>query len=166
MTEPKPAVAFYSAESYRSEESLGWLTKRLIQSIVLHADKELANHDLTHAQWSPMLRLKLNGPRSTLQLGRELDMDGGALTRLLGRLEDKGLVKRERSSEDRRVVVVSLSEEGERLTAKVPAVLSEVFNAHLSGFSREEWHTLIQLLQRLVANGEALRESLQEGEQA
>jgi len=150
-------VNFYSADTYRVDESLGWLVKHLMQSIVYQADRRLGPHDLTHAQWGPLLRLRFMGPSSSAALGRELDMDAGALTRLLDRLEAKRLIQRERSSEDRRVVIVSLSEEGARLTAKVPAILSEVFNAHLAGFSHEEWRTLIQLLQRAVATGDALR---------
>ncbi len=155
-------AAFYSADTYRSQDSIGWLMHRIKQSIVHQADKRLCRHGLTHAQWAPMLRLRLHGPSSTLQLGKDLDMDAGALSRLLDRLEAKGLVLRERSSTDRRVVHVSLSEDGQRMTAELPAVLSEVFNAHLSGFTEAEWHTLIELLQRLVANGDALREASKE----
>ncbi|MDL5033401.1 MarR family transcriptional regulator [Pelomonas sp. APW6] len=159
---PLPPASFYSADTYRSQDSIGWLMHRIKQSIVHLADKRLCQHDLTHAQWAPMLRLRLHGPSSTLQLSKDLDVDAGALSRLLDRLEAKGLVVRERSSTDRRVVQVSLSEEGQRVTAELPAVLSEVFNAHLAGFTEAEWRTLIELLQRLVANGEALRESSKE----
>jgi len=41
----------------------------------------------------------------------------------------------------------------------VPAVLSAVLNAHLAGFSKAEWETLIDLLRRVVANGETLRDA-------
>lgn len=160
------AASFYSADTYKPEESLGWLVKRLMQSIVSQADRRLGPHDLTHAQWGPMLRLRFTGPSSSAALGRELDMDAGALTRLLDRLEAKGLIQRERSSEDRRIVIVSLSEEGLRLTAEVPAILAEVLNAHLAGFSHAEWRTLIQLLQRAVATGDALRAASKEEDQA
>ncbi|MDT8998697.1 MarR family transcriptional regulator [Paucibacter sp. APW11] len=154
---PQPAT-FYRADSYRTEESIGWLLKRIKQSIVRMADERLDALDLTHAQWGPMLRLRLSGASTTAALGRDLDIDAGALTRLLDRLEAKGLVQRERSSSDRRVVMVSLTEEGARATASLPSVLSEIFNAHLAGFTEAEWRTLIGLLQRIVANGEALRE--------
>jgi DNA-binding MarR family transcriptional regulator len=70
-----------------------------------------------------------------------------------------GLVRRERSSEDRRVVLIHLTEEGERITSGLTAVLADIFNAHLHGFSREEWQLLLQLLRRFIANGEALRQA-------
>lgn len=148
---------FYTPGNYDRTESLGWLLRRLKQSIVSAADVHLGEHGLTHAQWGPMLTLRLCGTSSVAHLVRELDTDAGAMTRLLDRLEAKGLCKRDRSAEDRRVVMVSLSEEGLRVTAEVTAVLSDVFNAHLDGFSEDEWRLLIKMLQRLLANGEALQ---------
>ena len=37
-------------------------------------------------------------------------------------------------------------------------MLAEVLNAHLAGFSHDEWQQLVHLLQRVVANGDALRD--------
>lgn len=153
---PKP-VKFYSAQTYRRDESLGWLIKRITGSVVCMADRHMGPLGLTHAQWAPLLHLRLQGPCPVATLSTELNIDPGALTRLLDRLEAKELVRRERSSEDRRVVIVSLTEQGQGATAEVPAVLSDIFNQLLSGFTREEWRSLVSMLQRLAANGDALR---------
>jgi len=151
---------FYRAEDYQRDESVGWLLTRAKQSIVAACDERLSSHDLTHSQWVPLLKLShCDKPSPVATLVRELEIDAGAVTRLLDRLEAKGLVRRERSSEDRRVVLVHLTEEGERLSGALTAVLSDIFNAHLEGFSREEWQVLLQLLRRFVANGEALRQT-------
>ena len=148
---------FYTPGNYQRSESLGWLLRRLKQTIVGAADIRLAEHGLTHAQWGPMLTLRLCGTSSVAYLVRELDMDAGAMTRMLDRLEAKGLCQRERSAEDRRVVLVSLTDEGLRISAEVTAVLSDVFNAHLEGFAEDEWRMLLKLLQRMLANGEVLQ---------
>ena len=137
---------FYAPGNYQRCESLGWLLRRLKQSIVSAADVHLAEHDLTHAQWGPLLFLHMNGASSVAHLVRELDTDAGAMTRLLDRLEAKSLCQRERSAEDRRVVMVSLTEEGLKVTAEMTAVLSDVFNAHLDGFSEDEWRLLVKML--------------------
>ena len=92
-------------------------------------------------------------------MARWVQVDAGSMTRLLDRLEKKGLCKRVRSTEDRRVVRVELTPEGEAAIVEVPAVLSEVLNAHLAGFSETEWHTLRGYLQRMLESGEALRDS-------
>jgi DNA-binding MarR family transcriptional regulator len=81
------------------------------------------------------------------------------MTRLLDRLEKKKLCKRVRSTEDRRVVLVELTPEGTAAISHVPAVLSEVMNAHLAGFSQAEWQTLKTYLQRMVQTGESLRDA-------
>jgi len=151
--------AFYSPQSLRAEDSIGLLTKRAQQSILLQVDRRLAPHDLTHAQWVPLYKLAKGDCSTMAELAREVALDPAAMTRALDRLEAKGLLNRVRSTEDRRVVKLELTEEGERVAQLVPAVLAEVFNAHLAGFTKAEWATLVSLLQRLVANGDALREA-------
>ena len=81
--------------------------------------------------------------------------DPGAMTRLLDRLEAKGFCRRERSTDDRRVVRVELTPEGEVAAQEVPIVLAQVLNEHLAGFSKTEWAQLKDMLRRMVSNGEA-----------
>ena len=156
---------FYRPEEYQRENSIGWLLTRAKQSIVAACDERLSSHDLTHSQWVPLLKLSLCGPNPVAALVRELEIDAGAVTRLLDRLEAKGLVRRERSLEDRRVVMVHLTEEGLQITTELTAVLSDVFNAHLQGFTHDEWQILLQLLHRFIANGEAARHSSEQQKQ-
>ena len=155
---PPAAVEFYRASSYRPELSVGLLMRRALHSIVQQVDRRLIEQDLTHAQWVPLYKL-MHGECTTLvALARDLQADPGATTRVLDRLAAKGLVQRERSTADRRVVRLALTDAGRRVAETVPPVLAEVLNAHLAGFTEDEWQLLIQLLQRLLANGEALRE--------
>jgi DNA-binding MarR family transcriptional regulator len=156
---PPKLPAFYTPQTLRADDSIGLLTKRAQQSILLQVDRRLAPHDLTHAQWVPLYKLARGDCSTMAELARDVALDPAAMTRALDRLEAKGLLTRVRSLEDRRVVKLELTEEGERIAQLVPAVLAEVFNAHLAGFTRTEWATLVELLQRLVANGDALREA-------
>ena len=50
-----------------------------------------------------------------------------------------------------------LSDEGRAVAGHVPGVMAEVLNSHLQGFSHDEWQLLLRLLQRMLANGEALK---------
>ena len=152
-----PPADFYRPAAYCAEESVGYLMKRIMLSIVHQADKRLEAHGLTSAQWGPLLRLRTSGGSTVAELARWLQVDAGAMTRLLDRLEKKGLCKRVRSTEDRRVVQVEITPEGETAVAEVPAVLAEVMNAHLAGFSKTEWLALQTYLQRMLETGEALR---------
>ena len=157
---PRPSVPaeFYQATGYCAEESVGYLMKRIVLSIVHQADKHLDAHGLTSAQWGPLLKLHNSGPSTVVELARWCQVDAGAMTRLLDRLEKKDLCKRVRSTTDRRVVQVELTPDGAVAIAEVPAVLSEVLNAHLAGFSKTEWQALKSYLKRMAAAGEAMRE--------
>ncbi len=156
--QPAPAD-FYSAPGYCAEESVGYLMKRIMVSVVHQADRRLDVHGLTSAQWGPLLRIQSVGSATVAELARWNLIDAGAMTRMLDRLEKKGLCRRARSTEDRRVVQVELTPEGRAAIAEVPAVLSDVMNELLAGFSRDEWLALKTYLKRMVANGEALRDA-------
>jgi DNA-binding MarR family transcriptional regulator len=149
-------VAFYSG-SYCAQDSVGYLMRRVMQSIAQQADARLAPHELTHGQWMPLFLLLKTGGATVATLARDLNVDPGAATRMLDRLEKKGFVSRSRSTEDRRVVNLTLTESGRQVAAEVPRVLSQVLNEHLAGFSHDEWQTLLSLLRRMLVNAELLQ---------
>lgn len=151
-------AAFYRADDYHAEASMAYLMRRVIVSIGQAADRRLEALGLTNAQWVPLLKLHQGRGRTVAELARECLADTGATTRLLDRLEAKGLVRRVRSTEDRRVVNLELTEEGARAAERIPGVLCEVQNAHLAGFSKEEWQALKGYLGRMLDNGQALNE--------
>ena len=148
---------FYRADTMRSDDSVGLLFRRVLTSLTTAVDRRLQAHGLTHAQWVPLYKLFRGECATMTDLARDLQLDPAAVSRAVDRLEAKGLVRRQRSGTDRRVVRLALTAGGRRVAPLVPAALAEVFNAHLAGFSESEWATLIELLQRLLANGESLR---------
>jgi DNA-binding PadR family transcriptional regulator len=90
------------------------------------------------------------------ELARECQLDTGAMTRLLDRLEAKGLCRRVRSWPIARVVNIELTDEGRAAAEEVPHVLSRVQNEHLAGFTNEEWAQLKSYLRRILDNAQAL----------
>jgi len=155
--ESPPSANFYHPDTYQPDESVGALVKSVMGSILYQVDRRLVDHDLTHAQWVPLFRLAHGECNTVAELARTLQSDPGAMTRALDRLEAKGLVARVRSSEDRRVVNLELTDAGREVAAVVPAVLAEVLNLHLAGFTEAEWRSLLDMLTRMRANGDALR---------
>lgn len=150
---------FYVAGQFRPEQSVGYLMRNVIGSLREQANAQLAQHDLTYVQWVPLYMLVVQATNTVASLSRDLGIDPGAMTRSIHRLEAKGLVRRERSRTDGRVVNLVLTPAGRKVARKVPEVLSRVLNAHLHGFSEAEWRLLLQFLQRMLANGKALREA-------
>ena len=162
MASPTPIPAarpsFYSATQLQPEDSVGYLMRKVMSSIRTQADAQLSTHDLTYAQWLPLFKISRCEQTTVASLARDLETDPAAMTRALDRLEAKGLVLRERSTTDRRVVQLALTPEGQAVADKVPAVLADVLNGHLSDFTHDEWQLLLRLLRRMLANGEALRQ--------
>ena len=153
-----PASPLYTASRICPEESVGYLMRKVLSSIRTQADAQLALHDMTYVQWLPLFKLSLCTSATVAGLAREAETDPASMTRSLDRMEAKGLVVRERSTVDRRVVQLTLTPEGQRVAALVPPVLADVLNGHLSDFTREEWQLLLGMLRRMLANGDTLRQ--------
>ena len=153
------APGFYAPDRLAPEDSVGYLMRKVMSSIRTQADAQLSAHDLTYAQWLPLYMISRCESATVASLARDLETDPAAMTRALDRLQAKGLVLRQRSTTDRRVVQLALTDDGRTVAAQVPAVLSDVLNGHLSDFTRDEWQTLLGLLRRMQSNGEALRQS-------
>jgi DNA-binding MarR family transcriptional regulator len=147
------APVFYRGETYAIEESLGHMVRVLINSMNRRIDDQMQVHDLTALQWKPLLMLRLGQADTAAGLARLNCSDNGAMTRMLDRLEAKGLLRRVRSKLDRRVVHLALTKEGERVSDLIPYGLSTVLNEHLEGFSAAEFKQLQSLLRRMIANG-------------
>jgi DNA-binding MarR family transcriptional regulator len=148
---------FYNGKTYHAEESVGYLVRRIVSMMAQHVDGQLESSTLTNAQWLPLIKLYMGSATTVAELARECELDAGAMTRLLDRLEAKNLCRRVRSSEDRRVVNIELTEDGMRAAKAIPAVLCEMQNRFLAGFKREEWEMLKGFLRRIHDNGLAIQ---------
>ena len=135
---------------------VGQLIRRIALSFAQQADRRLLAHGLTSVQGSALLAIQQLTCPSAVEIARRLDMDSGALTRLLDRLEANGFCVRRRSSRDRRVTHLRLTAKGHEALADVPVVISEVLDRYLAGFSRHEASELQGYLTRILANGSAL----------
>lgn len=149
---------FYCAKDYRPEDSMGYLMRQILNGVAQQVEEQLAHTELTNAQWIPLFKLYMGTASTVAELARECQLDAGAMTRTLDRLEGKGLCRRVRSDSDRRVVNINLTDAGRTAAAEIPHVLSRVQNANLSGFSADEFETLKGYLRRILVNGQAIQQ--------
>ncbi|WP_280152358.1 MarR family transcriptional regulator [Piscinibacter sp. XHJ-5] len=168
MSPPKSTRrnCFYVGESYDMGQSMGHLLFQLMASMRREVDARMAELGLTDAQWKPLWKIKLGHADTAFELAREAGIDAGAMTRMLDRLETKGLVERVRSETDRRVVHLRLTAEGEAAAEHIPHVLADVNNDFLRGFNKAEWGQFKDFLQRMLVNGQALQEQKEKAEDA
>jgi DNA-binding MarR family transcriptional regulator len=109
--------------------------------------KLLAGLGLTYPQYLVMLVLWEGDGLTVSQIGEQLYLDSATLTPLLKRLEAAGFIDRQRSAEDERQVVISLTGEGRALKRKAGAVPNAVFCA--TGCELDELISLKQQLDQL-----------------
>jgi len=147
-------IEFYKPDSYKPLESIGYMARNLNLSINRMIDTRMQKYDLTAMQWRPMLLIFFGKVNTAAALAKDTCMDTGATTRMLDRLQKKGLLERTRCGQDRRVIYLALTDEGKRVCADIPADLCDVMNLHLKGFSHEELATLKQYMERMLANGQ------------
>ena len=156
---PSPAAIpdFYRPDDYHAEESVGHMMRRITTLVGQTVGNQMSvPSGPTFPQWAPLYKLHLGHATTVAELARECQLDTGAMTRLLDRLEAKGLCRRVRSVSDRRVVNIELTEEGREAARQVPTVLCSVQNECLAGFTREEWEQLKGFLRRILDNAQAL----------
>ena len=157
-----PAVhRFYDGDNYIISDSIGFLARQIASFSSAIVDARMAEHGLTDAQWKPLLMIRNGQCHTAAEFARQACADTGAVTRLLDRVEAKGLVRRSRSQEDRRVVNLELTDEGKAVAQVVPHVLADVLNQMHAGFTQEEAKPLKTLLQRLHANAQRMHDALE-----
>lgn len=152
MSRLKATPVIYSPETYRTDDSVAYMMKQIIHFAGLEIEQLLGPSDLTNAQWVPLHMLHSGKASTPAELARVCRLDAGAMTRTLDRLENKGLCQRQRSEEDRRVIHIALTEAGTNAAEGIPSILCQVHNAHLEGFSREEFDQLKSYLRRILTN--------------
>lgn len=148
-------VSFYSGENYVIEESIGYLIKQAQLALHRTIDSKMAALDLTAMQWGPLMLIAYGKANTAAELSRCGGVETSTMTRMLDRLEAKGLLIRKRSESDRRIIYLELSREGKALVSKVPDLLAESLNKHLAGFDAQELATVKSLLRRIIANTES-----------
>ena len=116
-------------------------------------DAELASIGITWAQGTTLFWIANSREGTTsAELCRVIGTDTGSMTRMLDRLERKALIRRERSTEDRRVVNLTITPAGSEFCAKLPPIGDRVFNRFAEGFSPEELLVLKGFLRRMLSN--------------
>jgi DNA-binding MarR family transcriptional regulator len=124
-------------------------------SLLNTLDAELERFGLNSTHFLVLKHLGEGAARTAGDLCRLNRYDTGAMTRIVDRLEEKGLVRRERGREDRRVVFLRLAPAGRTLLPRLMAVGTRVVEAHLAGFSTNEIEAFKGYLHRMIDNGQS-----------
>lgn len=145
----KRAKATSSAPSGLRGHTGYWLD-RLRGEVHAGFERGLAETGVSVAQWCVLIALYKGDAATPLELAGFIDIDAGAVTRLIDRLVAKGLVERIADPADRRSVRVELTEAGRRVTPKLAGIADRNDAAFFEPLTRAEHRTFKLLLAKLL----------------
>ncbi|HET9862951.1 MAG TPA: MarR family transcriptional regulator [Steroidobacteraceae bacterium] len=122
-------------------------------SLMRRVDQHMQPLELTGMQWEPVLMLWLKRADTVAGLARVSQVGFASMSRMLDRLEEKDLLRRERSADDRRVVHLHLTPKGKKIANRIWPIVVEGMHVHLKGFKKEELVQFSDFLGRMLANG-------------
>lgn len=114
------------SDALRLENQLSFPLYAAARKMVAAYTPYLKEINLTYTQFIVMAVLWQEGEISVRDLCRTLYLDSGTLTPLLKRLETMGYLTRERSEEDERSVIVTITEKGRKLRKKAKSIPGEL----------------------------------------
>ena len=155
---PPPAPEpFFDASTFRPEAGMLWLLRRAQLAIgQLVSEATELGGSATMPQWVPLYKIHCGEANTVADLARRCTLDAGSMTRLLDRMEARGLCRRVRSESDRRVVHIELTDEGKTAAEQMSGTLCRIYNAVLANFTPGEWTQLRALLARVADQAEGL----------
>ena len=116
------------------------------KAIITEEFKDISNNDMHIIE-----AVGIKNPQSVSMIARTLGVTVGTLTVNMNNLEKKGYLSRTRSKEDRRVVLVELTEKGRKAFFHHRDFHKGMIKAAVSGLNEDETISLITCLQKLEA---------------
>lgn len=86
---------------------------------------------------------------SVKDLAERLNITSGGVTKIVGQLEEQGILRRDMDPDDRRGILVSLTSKGKSLINKLHRVTSDYYSSMFSGLSDTEKEKILSGLQSL-----------------
>lgn len=114
------------------------------KAVITEEFKDISNNDMHIIE-----AIGIHDPRNVSQIAKQLDVTVGTLTVNMNSLEKKGYIVRERSTEDKRVVLVTLTEKGRKAFFHHRDFHKAMIRSAISGLDEDERKALINCLTKL-----------------
>ena len=144
----------------------GSLLHQVARDLATALDRRLAPFGLTAQQAALLVHVSRQPGASPSQLMTALGTDTAGMTRLADRLVAKDLIERHPNPQDRRSVLIALTEQGQALAPRLGPVFGRVTRQLFNGFSADEVGALTAMLERMASNLATSTNTLSEPEQA
>ncbi|MEA3161621.1 MAG: hypothetical protein QOD95_3169 [Gammaproteobacteria bacterium] len=116
-------------------------------------DEEVASLEVTAAQFVIIANVLKGHANSACELCKYMDYDRGAMSRMIDRLETKGLIRRVPLAHTRRTMALEVTDAGKAAFPKMQACLTRVVNRLLKGVTKAQVREVERTLKRMLTNG-------------
>ena len=124
--------------------------RRLIQAKELYTKELNKKYQVSASQLNCLLALYENGPLPPSQIARHIMVKSSTVTGIIDRLEQKGLVQRTRTSSDRRVITIELTDSGTSLAENAPPPIQQKILEGLKRLPESEMKKIVRGLSMLT----------------
>ena len=152
METMESVAPIYDVKTFDPAKGIGRLFSRVRMQLFDALDAEFAPFGITAAQYIILVNLAHGDVDSAAGLCKGASYDPGAMTRMIDRLEKKGLVQRVPCPEDRRKAKLQMTAEGKAVYPTLVERHAQVLNRKLRGFTKAELHHFEAQLERVLAN--------------
>ena len=115
-------------------------------------DADLSALEVTAAQFVILANVLKGHAKSACELCSYMDYDRGAMSRMIDRLEVKGLLRRVALPHTRRTMALEVTEAGTAAFPKMQACLARVVNRLLKGVTKAQVQAVEKTLRQMLAN--------------
>lgn len=133
------------------EEQIILALRRLTRAVDIHSSSLQKGYGLTGPQLTALRVIKRLQPVPTGEVARSANIGHATLTGILDRLEDNGYITRTRMHADRRTVIVSLSQSGDKILASAPSLLQDRLRKALAKMPDSEQAGMVKTLVRIAS---------------
>lgn len=125
--------------------------RRIVRAVDLRSRALIRGHRISGPQLVVLREVARMGPVPVSALARAASLSQPTVTGILNRLERDGLVRRERSREDRRNVLCTITPQGAIVLRDAPSLLQDRFRRELSRLEEWERSQMLATLQRIAS---------------
>jgi MarR family 2-MHQ and catechol resistance regulon transcriptional repressor len=147
--DPRTESAARRDEDTASALKLWVVLSRAHRAISEHARRQIERQGLRPTEFGVLEALYHKGPLMLGEVGERVLLTSGSTTAVVDKLEQRGLLRRRTSSEDRRVCYAELTEDGRALVAGIFPAHAHVLRGVMGGLTTEEKQIATALLRRL-----------------
>lgn len=151
-------------EEENLDRNFGFLTNDVARLLQNDFDRRVRALGITRAQWRVLMWVYRTPGVTQSELADTLDVQKAALGRMLDRLSDKGWIKREQDSDDRRIRRVHLSKEVKPLINTMRKIAAELRAAAMSGIAEQDRERFVDTLLLVKNNLTAIQTSDSNGQ--